>query len=217
LLWAAVLSSSATANAAGEATTDARDAEDLIASAVARYANASAYEIDFAQESYWALADSTQLTTGTLAVVPPRSISIRYDDGGRIVADGDSLRVYVPATNQFFSARMDSTDLLFDPVRLLSAYAPDADDPFGRNGRKGGGRTVVTLRPGAAAVEPVRLDVEIDAATGLLSGLVAYSSGGDRTRYTIHDTRLNARIPDSTFKLSPPEGADILRGSPYGG
>lgn len=223
LFSAAVLSSSGLTSAADPApppTGSLKAAEDLIASVVFRYASASAYEIDFTQESYWALADSTQVTSGTLTVVPPSLISIRYEDGGGIVANGESLWVYVPATNQFFSARLDSTDLFFDPVRLLSRYAPDTESPFGSAGPStsgAGGRSAVILRPRPPAIEPVRLDVEIDGAAGLLRGLTAHSSAGDRTRYTLHETRLEAHVPDAAFRLRPPPGAEIVRGTPYGG
>jgi len=218
LLSAAVLSFSGPAVGADpRPARSVEAAEELIASVVSRYASAPSYEIDFTQESYWALADSTQVTTGTLAVVPPSAVSIRYEDGGRIVANGESLRVYVPATNQFFSVRLDSTDVLFDPIGLLSAYAPDAADPFGAEGAVAEVRRVVTLRPRPPAVEPVRLDVEIDGDARLVRGLTAYSSAGDRTRYTLLETRLDARVPASAFKLLPPPGAEIVRGTPYGG
>jgi outer membrane lipoprotein-sorting protein len=218
MLSAAVLLSSGTAIGADH--TPARPVEAaarLIASVASRYASTPSYEIDFTQESYWALADSLQVTTGTLSVVRPGRLAIRYADGGRIVAGGDTLRVYVPATNQFFVARLDSTDVLFDPLGLLSAYAPDDVDPFGPGDAGAGGRRVVTLRPRPPAVEPARVDVEIDGASGLLRSLTAYSSGGDRTRYALRETRLGADVPDSAFRLILPPGAEIVRGTPYGG
>jgi outer membrane lipoprotein-sorting protein len=199
------------------------DAEELIASVVSRYAASRAYEIDFTQESYWALADSTQVTTGTVSVSPPGRISIRYEDGGRIVADGESLKIFVPATGQFFVTGLDSTDVLFDPVGLLSAYAPDADRPFGTPETTPTGvgrpeRRLVRLRPRPPAVEPARLDVEIDASAETIRAITAHSTAGDRTRYTLHRTRLDAAVPASAFRLIPPPGAEIVRGTtPYGG
>jgi outer membrane lipoprotein-sorting protein len=216
---AAVLSFSSPASAEEPAGAVAA-AESLIASAVAVYESAGDYEIDFTQESYWALADSTQVTEGTLSVAPPRRMAIRYEDGGRIVVNGESLRVYVPATNQFFATRLDSTDVLFDPVRMLSSYEPDAREPFVRLGSDAGekaGRRVVRLRPRPPTVEPVRLDVEIDRFTDTVRALAARSSAGDRTRYLVRQTRLGARIPDSAFRLTPPPGAEIVRGTPFGG
>jgi outer membrane lipoprotein-sorting protein len=218
LLSAAVLlSSGAAAGADPRAGSSLEEAERLIASVASRYAAAPSYEIDFTQESYWALADSMQTAAGTLAVVRPRSIAIRYVDGGRIVANGGTLNVYVPQTDQFFIAPLDSTDVLFDPVGLLSAYAPDATDPFGPGDEGPDGRRIVTLRPRPPAVEPVRVDVEIDGPTGLVRRLTAYSSAGDWTRYALRETRLSADVPDSAFELTPPPGAEVVRGAPAGG
>lgn len=194
-------------------------AEALIASVVDRYLGTSAYEIEFFQESYWALADSMQTTSGSLSVVPPGHIAVRYDDGGRVVADGESLWVYVRETNQFFSTGVDSSDVFFDPVRMLSAYVPDARTPFGgaELGPGGGpGPSVVILRPRPPAVEPVRIEVAIDATARTVEALTAHSSAGDWVRYTLRATRFDAAIPDSLFAPAPPPGAEIIRGTPYG-
>lgn len=218
LLSAAVLPSSG--SAAASEPRSAEVAEELIASVASRYAAARSYRIEFAQESYWALADSLQTTTGTLSVVRPTGVSIRYADGGRIVAVAGTLRVYVPQTNQFFVASLDPSDVLFDPVGVLSAYAPDEEIPFGtpRTSSAGAtGRALVRLRPKPPVVEPVRVDVEIDIHSDTIKELTAHSSTGDWTRYSLLETRFDVRPPDSAFRLIPPPDAEIVRGSPYGG
>lgn len=219
LFTAAILLSAASA-CAQDPTASAGDAlaeaERLIASAVNKYESARAYEIDFTQESYWALAESTQVTTGTLAVRRPARASIRYEDGGRIIVRGESLWVYVPQTNQFFSTRLDSTDTFLDPIRLLSGFELDAKTPFGRQAPTGVGHRTVTLRPKPPALEPVRLDVRIDVESSLLRALTAYASSGDRTSYLMGETRLEAPIPDSAFVPVRPAGAELIRGAPYG-
>ena len=79
------------------------------------------------------------------------------------------------------------------------------------------GRRTVTLRPKPPALEPVRLDVEIDGLAGIVRGLTARSSAGDWVRYTLRQTHLDAAVPDSVFTPAPPPGAEMIRGAPYGG
>jgi len=219
LVTAAISVSFASVRAQGPAARGAdalAEAERLVASTVSEYESADAYVIDFRQESYWALADSTQVTTGVLAVARPARASIRYEDGGRIVVRGESLWVYVPQTNQFFSTRLDSMDTFLDPIRLLSGFTLDAEAPFAPETVADVRQRTVTLRPRPPALEPVRVDVRIDTESFLVRALTAFASSGDRTSYLMGETRLPASIPDSTFVPVRPAGAELIRGGPYG-
>lgn len=190
-------------------------ARALIECCLDRYESAASHRITFLQENYWALAETTYVTEGTLLLMRPSSLAIRYPDGGAVVSDGESLRVYVAATEQFFVAPVDSTDLLLDPARLLRAYEPDASTPVLQGGGSPRGTATVSMRPRDRRLEPARLDVTIDEDCDLTL-IVAISSSGDRTRYRIIEADRDPRLPSDAFRLPRPAGAEMIRGLPEG-
>lgn len=210
LVAAAFLLSGASSTAAAGTTEEAEALVDRVAS---NYESSSSYRIDFVQDSFWALADSLQRTVGFLLAEPPSLIAIRYDDGGRIASNGESLWVFVPQTNQFFSAAVDSADVAIDPARLLRRYRPDASAPFADTAP--GTRTVV-LRPAVAIAEPSKLTVTIDEDRAIVTALVAYSASGDRTTYRMLDTTFGVAIEPSEFAPNRPTGVDFVRGQMSG-
>ncbi len=198
----------AVAAASDEADAASR-ANKLVAMAIDRYEASETYRMEFVQEAYWSLADSTQTSRGTLVVSNPYSISVRYADGGRIVVHAGSLRVYVPQTNQFFRGPVDSRDVVIDPPHLLRQYAPDPDTPLDE---RGDGTAVVLLRHRRNAQEPNRLAVEIDEQSGLVTEISARTSTGDRTTYRIVDTRFGQPVAPDEFTLTRPAGAELIEG-----
>ncbi len=192
------------------------EARSLVASVIERYERARSYEIEFTQENYWALADTSYTIDGVLLLERPNRLSVSYDDGGRIVVDDDSLQVYVPATNQFFASSIDSSDIMLDPARLLRQFAPDSGRPFERPEEAGNLRTL-NLRPRKTFIEPARVQVTIDTTTRAVVLLVAHATSGDRTTYRMRTTRYDVPTPDSEFELEVPAGAEQMSGSTFGG
>jgi len=189
------------------------DAASIIECTLERYRSAESHRIEFLQESYWALADTTYVTSGVLFLERPSSVAVRYADGGGVVSNGETLRVYVAATNQFFVAAVDSSDLLLDPVRLLEAYRPDPESPTPSPEDSAVTIAMARRRPGT---EPARLEVTVDRVSCDLSEIVAIATSGDRTRYAIRKTSRNADLPSDAFRLPKPDGAETIRGFPQG-
>ena len=193
--------------AASEGADAASRASELVEMAIDRYEAAETYRMEFVQEAYWSLADSTQMTRGAVFVSNPSSVSVRYADGGRIVVHAGSLWVYVPQTNQFFRGPVDSRDVVIDPPHLLRQYAPDPDAPLDE---RGDGTAVVSLRHRRNAQEPNHLAVEIDQRSGLVTAISARTSTGDRTTYRILDTRFGQPVAPDEFTLRRPDGAELI-------
>ncbi len=178
------------------------------------YAGAESYTIEFAQESYWALADTVSLSSARLVLVKPALLSVSYDDGGRIVSNGESLRIYVPATGQFFVSRIGSAGVVLDPAAILSNYRPDPRIPIIARSEEQDTVTIA-LRPRERFAEPTRIDVTIDTKTWILVALTAHSTAGDRSSYVLKSTIFEAPVAPGEFVLVRPEGAQLLTGSPY--
>ena len=176
------------------------------------YMEQTAYRLHFIQENYWSLADSTFATGATLTVSPPRQLSLRYDDGGRVVAAAGTLRVYIPQTKQFFVSQIDSADLTIDPASILMMYDLHPTEPV-----IGSDESALSVRlvPSNRYMDPVRVDVTIDRARHTVTRLTAHSSSGDRSTYVIQRTELGVSVPEGEFRLDPPPGASIQGGSPY--
>ncbi len=188
------------------------DVEREIEEAAASYLDQDSYRLTFSQENYWALADSGFVTHAVLSARPPHALSIRYDDGGRIVASGGTLRVFIPQTNQFFVSRIDSTGLTIDPASILRSYRLHPSDPIISCDTT---HLRVHLVPDNRFMDPSRVDVTIDRTRQLVVRLSARASSGDSSTYIIESTELGAAIPDSEFRLAPPQGASVQSGSPY--
>jgi outer membrane lipoprotein-sorting protein len=199
-------------------------AHGLIAEVIERYESADSYRLSFRQETFWALAETTYISEGVLLLAHPSMLSISYDDGSRIVSNGDSLWVYVSQTNQFLATEIDSSDVLMDPPRLLMQYVPDSDGPYPSPTpsrpegapAESGATVALSLRPRSSGAEPASMDVYIDTSSNLVRQIVAHARSGDYTRYTVTSTRLNARTESSDFVLKRPPGSQRLDGGAPG-
>ncbi len=174
-----------------------------------RYESSSSYRIEFVQESYWALADTTVVSRGELLAKPPSLFAINYEDGGEVVANGESLWVYVPQTNQFFSSAVDTVDVALDPAGILRAYKPDRDHPFMDSAE---GERTVQLRPSGSIPEPSRLTISINEARSTVTKIAAYATSGDRTTYRMTATTFDVALPEDAFEARRPAGSQAVRG-----
>ncbi len=211
LALATALSSSGSAASVGDPP-GIEEVSAEIDATVSTYVGEECYRLHFSQENYWALADTSVVTGAVLTSKRPRSLSIRYDDGGRIVAAGGTLRVFIPQTNQFFISRVDSTSLIIDPASILMSYRLHPDEPVTAWDAR---HLSVRLVPEGRFMSPSRVDVTIDRTTHLVIRLSADATSGDSSTYVIEKTELGISVPDSEFRLAPPPGVSIQSGSPY--
>ena len=188
------------------------DVEREIEEAAAAYLDEDSYRLTFSQENYWALADSSFVTRAVLTARPPHALSIRYDDGGRVVASGGTLRVFIPQTNQFFVSRIDSTALTVDPASILRSYSLHPSEPVISCDAT---QLRVRMVPENRFMDPSRIDITIDRTRHRVVRLSAYASSGDRSTYVIESTELGSAVPDGEFLLAPPQGASVQGGAPY--
>lgn len=186
-------------------------ATDLIARLISRYEAEDSYRITFSQEAYWALADTAISSEGVLLLERPAMLSVRYTDGSTVISDGDTLWVYMSQTNQYFSAGIGEDDTVIDPPRVLRQYVPDPSDPYGGSLEpSSGGEATLRLVPAQGAAEPSRLEVTVDTARDLVTGMVARTRSGDRTRYVISETRFGVDTAPGDFVFTRPAGAERI-------
>ena len=186
--------------------------EREIEQTAASYLEVDSYRLTFSQESYWALADSSFATRAVLTARAPDMLSIRYDDGGRVVASAGTLRVFIPQTNQFFISHIGSNGLTIDPASILQSYHLRPKEPVISHDSM---HLCISLVPENRFMDPSRVDVTIDRVRHVVVRLSAHATSGDRSTYIIERTELAPVVPDSEFELEPPPGAAVQSGSPY--
>lgn len=191
-------------------------ANDLVRRVVERYEASDSYRISFTQETYWALADTVLTSTGELLVRRPLNVSINYEDGSRVATNGESLWVYTAQTNQFFATRVDSSDVVIDPPRLLKRYQPDPDHPFSTVSADSVmhlNQIVISMRPKGEVAELEGMDVYVDSEELLVLKLVARSSSSDWTRYIVQETLFDVETSADDFVFTRPPGSELITSS----
>ena len=197
-------------------------ARELVAEVIERYESENSYRIDFTQESYWALADTTLSSSGVLLLERPTMLSVRYDDGSTITSNGDTLWVYMSETNQYFVTDIGEDDTVIDPPRVLRSYVPDPEGPFSDEivGRISPGthtsheivQRTLLLIPADGSGEPSRLEVTVDPSKSIVTGMAAHTRSGDSTRYRITKTTFGVETAPSDFVFTVPPGAERMGG-----
>ena len=189
-------------------------AEDLIQRLIERYESSDSYRILFAQDTFWALADTVLSSTGEMLVQRPAYVTIDYDDGSRVASNGESLWVYTAQTNQFFATKLDSNDVVIDPPRLLRHFEPDPAKPFPTpqvESTMNANEVVLSLRA-IGGGEPKSMDVHINVIELLVTQITAHSAASDWTRYRITETQFDIPTAPSDFVLTMPPGAEHIGG-----
>ncbi len=189
-------------------------AEELMQRVIDRYEASDSYRILFTQDTFWALADTLLSSSGQMLVQHPLHVSISYDDGSRVVSNGESLWVYASQTNQFFATAVDSNDVVIDPPRFLRRFEPDPDRPFPTPQVESAlyaNQVVLSLRSRGGG-EPRSMDVHIDERELLVTQIEARSSSSDWTRYRISETVFDVPTTPSDFVVTMPPGAERIGG-----
>ena len=189
-------------------------AEELIQRLIDRYEASDSYRILFTQETFWALADTVLTSSGEMLVQHPLHVSISYDDGSRVVSNGESLWVYTSQTNQFFATAVDSNDVVIDPPRFLRRFEPDPDRPFPTpevESALSANQVALSLRSRDGG-EPRGMDVQIDERELLVTQITARSSSSDWARYRISETVFDVATTPSDFVVTMPPGAERIGG-----
>jgi len=189
-------------------------ADELMQRVIDRYEASDSYRILFTQDTFWALADTLLSSSGEMLVQHPFHVSISYDDGSRVVSNGESLWVYASQTNQFFTTVVDSNDVVIDPPRFLRRFEPDPGKPFLTQQGESTlhpNQVVLSLRSRDGG-EPRSMDVHIDEGELLVEQITARSSSSDWTRYRIGETVFDVATTPSDFVVTIPPGAERIGG-----
>jgi outer membrane lipoprotein carrier protein len=196
-------------------TSHAQSADATLDRAAAVYSQLRSIRADFKQTLTNPLTGTTAVTRGTLLRRKPNLLSISFDNGDHIVADGTDLWIYVPSSvpgqviRQSSRAAATST---FDPAGEFltsprSRYTAAAGGPATINGRAS---HLLTLTPksGAAPFSKVRLWVD-DADGSVRQFEVTERNGLSRVILITH-LSMNPVLARSSFRFTPPKGVRVV-------
>jgi outer membrane lipoprotein carrier protein len=192
-----------------------QNADAIIDRAVAAYARLNSMRAEFRQTLTNPLTGSTQTTSGVILRKKPNLLSINFNSGDRVAADGSTLWVYLPSSVPGQVVRM--------PYTGGNASAVDPADQFLNSPRTRftvssagtaiiGGRSthIVTLVPKRSNAGFTTAKVWIDDSDSTIRQFDVETPNGIRRRVVIISFTANPVLPKSTFRFVVPKGAKIV-------
>jgi len=201
--------------AAMPAAAHAQNAEAVIDRAVAAYGRLTSMRAEFRQTLTNPLTGSTQTTSGVILRKKPNLLSINFESGDRVAADGSNVWIYLPSSTPGQVIRMPYSGgnaLGVDPAQQF------LDSPRSRfNVSSSGAATVagrathaVTLTPKRGNAGFTSAKVWIDDADSSIRQFDVETANGLKRHVVITSFTANPQLSRSTFQFAPPKGAKIV-------
>ena len=196
-------------------TAPAQSAGSILDRAVSAYARLNSMRAEFRQTLTNPLTGNTQTTSGVILRKKPNLLSITFDSGDRVAADGSTLWVYLPSSVPGQVMRM--------PYTGANASTVDPADEFLNSPRTRfnltssgtatiGGRAThaVTLVPKRANAQFKSAILWIDDTDSSIRQFDVESANGLKRRVVITSFTPNPQLSRARFKFTMPKGARIV-------
>jgi len=193
----------------------AQNADAIIDRAVAAYGRLNSMRAEFRQTLTNPLTGNAQTTSGVILRQKPNLLSITFDSGDRVAADGSTLWVYLPSSIPGQVVRM--------PYTGANASAVDPAEQFLNSPRTRftvtssgaatvGGRSThaVTLVPKRANSAFKNAKIWVDDSDSSIRQFDVETANGLKRHVVITSFTANPDLTKSAFRFSPPKGAKIV-------
>jgi outer membrane lipoprotein carrier protein len=193
----------------------AQSADAIIDRAAAAYARLNSMRAEFRQTLTNPLTGSTQTTSGVILRRKPNLLSIDFESGDRVAADGSTLWFYLPSSAPGQVIRM--------PYSRESASNVDPANQFLNSPRTRftvssagtaalGGRAThaVTLMPKRPNQAFTSAKVWIDDNDSSIRQFDLETASGLRRHVVITSFTPNPNISNSSFRFSVPKGVKVV-------
>jgi outer membrane lipoprotein carrier protein len=195
--------------------TPAQDAGAIIDRAVSAYARLNSMRAEFRQTLTNPLTGNSQTTGGVILRKKPNLLSIRFDTGDRVAADGSSLWVYLPSSAPGQVMRMPYTGSNASTVDPAEQFlnAPRTRFTVTSSGTASvGGRAThaVTLVPKRANAPFTSAKVWIDDNDSSIRQFDVETPNGLKRRVVITSFTANPVLSRSSFRFAVPKGARVV-------
>lgn len=193
----------------------AQNADAIIDRAVAAYARLNSMRAEFRQTLTNPLTGSTQTTSGVILRKKPNLLSITFQSGDRVAADGSTLWVYLPSSTPGQVIRMPYTGsnaITVDPAQqfLDSPRARFTVTSSGTATVSGRATHSITLVPKRANAGFTTAKLWIDDADSSIRQFDVETSNGLKRHVVITSFTANPQLNRSSFRFSVPKGAKVV-------
>lgn len=200
----------------------AQTAETIIDRAASAYSGLSSMRAEFRQTLTNPLTGSTMSTSGELIRRKPNLLSISFNNGDRVAADGSTLWVYLPSSVPGQVIRVPYTGGNAGSVDPAGQFL---DSPRTRytvtsaGSATVGGRTtkVLNLVPRRKNDAISQAKLWIDDKDYTLRQLEVESANGLKRRVLITSFTANPQLDRSRFRFNVPRGAKVVDQNTIGG
>jgi outer membrane lipoprotein carrier protein len=186
------------------------------------YKKTASLEADFLQEVYQASLGRTKTSKGSLKLSKPNLArwEIYEPEASVMVSNGRKLSYYTPdargkGKGQVIERR--STDLQNQPLfRILTGQsALDSEFTIEKNtpvdGAEPGEKwTELVLKPAKKMGDVATVQLKVDSKY-LIRELITESETGNKTKITLQNQVLGAKLPPALFEFKPPADTEVLQ------
>jgi outer membrane lipoprotein carrier protein len=199
-----------------------QSADAVIDRAVAAYGRLNSMRAEFNQTLTNPLTGNSQTTSGVILRQKPNLLSITFDSGDRVAADGSTLWVYLPSSVPGQVMRMPYTGgnaSTVDPAeQFLNSPRTRFTVTSSGTATVGGRPThAVTLVPKRANAQFTSAKVWIDDADSSIRQFDVESANGLKRHVVITSFTANPTLAKSRFRFAVPKGAKVVDQSQMSG
>jgi outer membrane lipoprotein carrier protein len=196
-------------------TARAQTAEAIIDRAAAAYNRLNSMRAEFRQTLTNPLTGNSQTTSGVILRKKPNLLSINFDTGDRVAADGSNLWIYLPSSVPGQVIRMPYTGAnasAVDPAEeFLNSPRARFNLTSGGSANVGGRSThVVTLTPKRASSGFSSARIWIDDSDSSIRQFDVETPNGLKRHVIITSFTANPDVGSSSFRFSVPKGAKVV-------
>ena len=196
-------------------TARAQSADAIIDRAVSAYARLASMRAEFRQTLANPLTGNSQTTNGIILRKKPNLLSINFDTGDRVVADGSTLWVYLPSSVPGQVMRMPYTGSnasAVDPAeQFLNAPRTRFTVTSSGTATLGGRAThAVTLTPKRANAGFASAKIWIDDNDSSIRQFDIETANGLKRRVVITSFTPNPDLGRGSFRFSVPKGEKVV-------
>ena len=193
----------------------AQSADAIIDRAVAAYARLNSMRAEFRQTLTNPLTGNSQTTDGVILRKKPNLLSITFDSGDRVAADGSTLWVYLPSSVPGQVMKMPYTGSNASSVDPAEQFLNSPRTRFtvtssGTATVAGRAAHAVTLVPKRANPNFTSAKVWIDDNDSSIRQFDVETANGLTRHVVITSFTANPALSRSSFRFAVPKGAKIV-------
>jgi chaperone LolA len=200
----------------------AQSAETIIDRAASAYSRLNSMRAEFRQTLTNPLTGTTQSTSGELIRRKPNLMSISFNNGDRVAADGSTLWVYLPSSvpDQVIrvpytgknAGSVDPADQFLDSPRTRYTVTSAGSATVG-----GRATTILNLVPRRKNDAISRAKLWIDSRDYTLRQFEVESANGLKRRVVVTSFTRNPQLDRAKFRFTVPSGAKVVDQNSIGG